>query len=388
MPVFTSSASTTAAVGAAFTFTVSATGNPEPTLTESGALPSGVTFQAGPAGSATISGTAAAGSGGSYPLTLKAASTGGSATQAFTLFIDEASAITSASSATATEGSALSFKVKTTGYPSATVTESGSLPTGVQFAAKANGTATISGTPSAGTGGSYPITLTASNGIGSPSTQDFVLTVNQGAAFTSAAGTTVTVGTTFDFPVTASGSPEPTITETGALPSGVSFEQGPPGSASLTGDPAAQTGGTYAIVLKAKGSGGTVTQSFTLTVDEAPAITSRASATAHRRHRALVQGQDDGVPDADAVRVGIPPDRRELHGNEQWQSDDRRNSGERGDLRHHDRSVERRWLAGEPTLRPHRSPDRTWDGTGPSPAAQAASISDVTSRRTLQPLRH
>jgi hypothetical protein len=280
VPVFTSSASTTAAVGAAFNFTVSATGNPEPTLSESGALPSGVTFQAGAAGSATISGTAAAGSGGSYPVTLKAASTGGSATQAFTLRIDEAPAITSASSATGTEGSALSFKVKTTGFPAATVTESGNLPTGVQFAAKpSKGAATISGTPSSGTGGSYPITLTASNGIGSPSTQDFVLTIDQGPAFTSAPDTTVTVGTSFDFSVTASGSPEPNITETGALPTGITFEQGTPGAASLSGDPAAGTGGTYGIVLRAKGTGGTVTQAFTLTVDQAPAITSRASTT-------------------------------------------------------------------------------------------------------------
>ena len=261
-------------------------------------------------------------------------------------------------------GSALSFKVKTTGFPAATVTESGSLPTGVQFAAKANGSATIRGTPSAGTGGTYPMTLSASNGIGSPSTQDFVLTVNQGAAFTSAPGTTMTVGTSFDFSVTASGSPEPTITETGTLPSGVTFEQGPPGAASITGDPAAQTGGTYALVLKARGSGGTVAQKFTLTVDEAPAITSRASAIGHHRYLVLVQGQDNGVPGAHTVRLGIPPDRREFHGNEQWQSDDRRDSRERGDLRHHDQRIERRWVAGEPILCPHDL--RIGPGTAPA----------------------
>jgi large repetitive protein len=280
-PVFTSSAGTTAAVGTPFSFTVSATGNPEPTLTETGALPSGVTFQAGAAGSATISGTAIAGTGGSYPLTLKATNGGGATTQAFTLVVDESAAITSASSATGSVGSALSFKVKTTGYPSATVTESGSLPSGVQFRAKGSkGTATIRGTPGAGTSGSYPITISASNGIGSPSTQDFVLTVDQGPTFTSAPSTTATVGTSFDFSVAVSASPEPDITETGALPSGVSFEPGPPGAASITGDPAAHTGGTYAIVLKAKASAGTVTQNFTLTVDEAPAITTKASATA------------------------------------------------------------------------------------------------------------
>ena len=236
-------------------------------------------FEAGPAGSATISGTAAAGSGGSYPITLKATSTGGSASQAFTLNVDEASAITSASSATTNVGSALSFQVTTSGFPAATVTDSGSLPSGVKFKASANGTATIKGTPAAGTGGTYPLTISVSNGVGSAATQDFVLTVNQGPVFTSAPSTTVTVGTSFDFAVGTSGSPAPTITETGALPSGVSFEPGLPGSASITGFAGAHTGGTYTITLKAKGAG-TTTQSFTLTVDQPPAITTAASANA------------------------------------------------------------------------------------------------------------
>ncbi len=279
-PVFTSSSDTTAAVGAPFSFTVSANGNPEPNITESGALPSGVTFAAGPAGSATISGTAAVGTGGVYPLTLKATSSGGSASQAFKLTVDEASAITSAASATTNVGSALTFKVTTTGFPAASVTESGSLPSGMTFKASANGSATIKGTPTAGTAGTYPLTIDASNGIGSPSTQDFVLTVNQGPVFNSAPGTTVTVGTSFDFQISASGSPAPNITMTGTLPSGVSFEPGLPGSASITGSAAAHTGGTYTVTLKAKGSAGTTTQSFTLTVDQAPAITSAASAHA------------------------------------------------------------------------------------------------------------
>jgi Big-like domain-containing protein/putative Ig domain-containing protein len=279
-PVFTSPSNTTATVGSAFSFNVSANGSPEPNLTESGALPSGVTFQAGPAGSATISGTAVAGTGGSYPITLKATSSGGSAKQAFTLTVDEAPAITSASSATTNVGLALSFSVTTSGFPAAMVTESGSLPTGVKFKASANGSATIKGTPGPGTGGTYPLTLSAANGIGSAGTQDFVLTVNQGPVFTSASATTVTVGTSFDFPVSASGSPAPNITETGTLPSGVSFEPGLPGSASITGSAAAHTGGAYTVTLKAKGSAGTTTQSFTLTVDQPPVITSATSAGA------------------------------------------------------------------------------------------------------------
>jgi hypothetical protein len=306
-PVFTSAASTTTSVGTAFSFNVSANGNPEPNITESGALPSGVTFLSGPAGSATISGTAAAGSGGSYPITLKATSSGGSASQAFTLTVDQASAITSAPSATANVGLAVSFKVTTTGFPTAAVSESGSLPSGLTFKASANGSATIKGTPGPGTGGTYPLTLSASNGIGSPSTQDFVLTVNQGPVFTSAPNTTVTVGTSFDFQVMASGSPAPNITETGTLPSGVNFEPGLPGSASITGSAAPHTGGTYVLTLKAKGSAGATTQSFTLTVDQAPVITSAASAHASVGTAFSFKVKTTGFPTATVSESGALP---------------------------------------------------------------------------------
>ncbi|HEY0658543.1 MAG TPA: cohesin domain-containing protein, partial [Pyrinomonadaceae bacterium] len=44
-----------------------------------------------------------------------------------------------------------------------------------------NGTATIAGTPGAGTAGSYPITITASNGTAPDATQNFTLTVSPGA---------------------------------------------------------------------------------------------------------------------------------------------------------------------------------------------------------------
>ena len=63
------------------------------------------------------------------------------------------------------------------------------------FVDNGNGTATLSGTPAAGTGGTYPLTITASNGVGTPATQSFTLTVNQAPAITSANSTTFTVGT-------------------------------------------------------------------------------------------------------------------------------------------------------------------------------------------------
>src|SRR5690242_8754535 len=56
--------------------------------------------------------------------------------------------------------------------------ELGTLPSGVTFIASG----VLSGTPATGTGGSYSITITATNGIGSDATQNFVLTVNNQAS--------------------------------------------------------------------------------------------------------------------------------------------------------------------------------------------------------------
>jgi autotransporter-associated beta strand protein len=90
----------------------------------------------------------------------------------------EAPAITSATAATFPEGAASAFTVTTTGSPKPAVTETGALPGGVTFVDKGDGTATISGTPASGTAGDYPITITATNGVGTPATQAFVLHVS------------------------------------------------------------------------------------------------------------------------------------------------------------------------------------------------------------------
>ncbi len=84
-----------------------------------------------------------------------------------------APAITSAAAATFTVGVNDSFQVTTTGTPSATVTEVGPLPSGVTL----NPSGVLSGTPAAGTQGSYPVTITAANGVSQPATQAFTLVV-------------------------------------------------------------------------------------------------------------------------------------------------------------------------------------------------------------------
>ena len=64
-----------------------------------------------------------------------------------------------------------------------------------------DGTATLSGTPGLGTGGSYPIVITADNGT-TPATQNFTLTVDEAPAITSADTATFVIGTHGTFTVT------------------------------------------------------------------------------------------------------------------------------------------------------------------------------------------
>jgi len=271
-PAFTSVASTTFTVGTAGSFTVAASGNPAPTFSETGALPSGVTLS----GAGLLSGTPAAGTGGTYAITITAANGTTNATQNFTLTVDQAPGITSANNTTFTVGAAGSFTVIASGFPTATFSETGALPSGVTLSSSG----ILSGTPGAGSGGSYPITITASNGVSPNATQSFTLTVNQSLAITSGNSTTFTVGTAGTFTVTTTGSPAPTLSETGDLPSGVTFVNNGNGTATLAGTPAAGAGGTYTITITASnGVSPNATQTFTLTVDQAPAITSGNSTT-------------------------------------------------------------------------------------------------------------
>ncbi len=102
--------------------------------------------------------------------------------------------ITSTNSATVSVGSALNFAIATSGSPAATVSESGALPANVTFSAHSGGTATLAGTPADGKVGTYPITIHATNGVGSPVTQDFTLRVTTAALTITASSQSVTQG--------------------------------------------------------------------------------------------------------------------------------------------------------------------------------------------------
>lgn len=96
------------------------------------------------------------------------------ATDRFT-YVSTPPTITSGSSASFVAGSSSDFTVTTSGSPAPSLSESGLLPSGVTFEDNGNGTATLGGEPT--DAGSYPITITASNGASPDATQAFTLNV-------------------------------------------------------------------------------------------------------------------------------------------------------------------------------------------------------------------
>ena len=172
-------------VGTFASFTVR-TSPPDPSATVSftGTLPSGINFTPNGDGTATIDGTASAGSEGSYPINITALNgTLPDAMQTFTITVQdappvlEAPAITSDASTSFTVGTAGTFTITTTGSPTPTITLDGAQPAWLSFADNTDGTATLRGTPDAGSDLSYSFTVTARNGVSPVATQDFILRI-------------------------------------------------------------------------------------------------------------------------------------------------------------------------------------------------------------------
>jgi sugar lactone lactonase YvrE len=189
-PVFTppaiisSNASITSTVGGQINFQVQATGYPLPSIRYTGHIPPDVFLNDNGDGTANLVGSPYVDSGGEYDATLIADnhdSLGNTheTSQNIKIFVDETPDIYSNNSVYFNVGSAGSFTVQTQGsYPAnPAITESGALPSGITLTDNHNGTATLSGTAAVGTGGVYPLTMTARNSAGQSTTQSFTLTI-------------------------------------------------------------------------------------------------------------------------------------------------------------------------------------------------------------------
>jgi hypothetical protein len=277
-PAITSAATAPFHTGTSGSFTITTTGYPAAAITETGSLPSGLTYHDNGDGSATISGTPGAATGGNYTLNLTAAN--GylpNATQALTVNVEQPPAFTSGATATFVIGSAGTFGVTTSGFPTvSTITESGTLPAGITLTDNGNGTATIAGTPT-GTGNTYPVTLNASNGVSPDASQNLTIQVNQAPAVTlDPVDQTVTPGTSVSFIAAASGVPTPSVQWQRSTNGGVSFTD-VPGATSTTYTftaAAGDNGNQYQAVFSNGVGSPATTTAATLHVGVAPSFTS------------------------------------------------------------------------------------------------------------------
>ena len=205
-------------------------------------------------------------------------------------------AISSATSTTFTEGTAGTFTPTATGTPAPTITESGSLPTGVTFTG-----GKLAGTPTES--GDFPITFTATNGIGSPGTQDFTLHVVSGPAVTSiaptsgpaAGGTTVVItGTNLDSAtaVTFGSAPATNLTANTAT--------------SVTATSPAGTG-TVDVTVTTAGGTSAITANDKFTYVPAPAVSSIAPTSGTPAGGTTVVITGTNLGSATAVTFGSAP---------------------------------------------------------------------------------
>jgi DNA-binding beta-propeller fold protein YncE len=261
----TSGNSATFQVGTAGSFSLTATGYTTPAFTYTGTLPPGLSITDQTPGGWQISGTPASGAGGVYPLTILAYnSVGPEAQQTFTLTVKEAPSFKSAAHATFVAGKSGRFEVSANGYPAPTYTEVGALPSGLSLSPGG----LLAGMPAAGSGGVYPITVTAANGLSPSADQSFRLTVDQAPVFTSARSATFKAGRSRRFTFRTTGFPAATLSERGRLPAGIRFKDAGKGTAQLTGRASrADRGKTYVLTITARnGVGRAVRETFRLKV--------------------------------------------------------------------------------------------------------------------------
>ncbi len=118
-------------------------------------------------------------SAGSHFFTVKAQDAGGKKAFAHfvvdVVFVNSAPNITSVAQASFPALGAVNFQATASGYPAPTFSVQGTLPAGLAM----NASGLLSGTLAAGSGGSYPISIVAANGIGANAVQAFTLTISK-----------------------------------------------------------------------------------------------------------------------------------------------------------------------------------------------------------------
>ncbi|MDA8105735.1 MAG: putative Ig domain-containing protein [Nitrospiraceae bacterium] len=255
VPYITSTAVTTAMAGQAYSYAVTATGNPAPTYSLT-TFPTGMSINAT---TGLIEWTPS--SGGSFNVTVQADNgIGTPATQSFTIQVNQTAAITTTPVMAALTGIPYQYDVDATGTPAPTFSLTAS-PSGMTINAA---TGLIQWTPASA--GSFDVTVQADNGIGTPATQSFTIVVNQAPAITSTPVTTAIVGQAYSYTVTATGNPAPAYSLT-VYPAGMTINAA---TGLIQWTPA--SAGSFDVIVQAGNLAGNAAQSFILSVADLTVI--------------------------------------------------------------------------------------------------------------------
>jgi len=254
-PVITSPSSVVAPVGVAFSFPITATGIPAPTISTT-ALPPGLSLVG-----STITGLPT--TAGITAVTVTAANPGGTVTQGLSITLQVPPALAAPAPVQGTVGSVFSYTIAATG--TALGYQASPLPAGVTLTGNV-----LSGIPT--TVGPTAVVLTVANLVGAVSqTLDVTILPGQAPVFTSAAAASAQVGQPFSYTLTASSVSAVTFAAA-PLPTGLTFN-----GTVLSGTPV--SAGVDAITLSATNLNGTTPLLLTLTVQQAPLVVSALSAT-------------------------------------------------------------------------------------------------------------
>ena len=199
-PAITSTAPTTGIVNSLYTYTVTSTGVPVPTISVSG-NPSWLTLTGN-----TLSGTPPS-DGVFGPVTITATNIQGNDQQSFSITVPAAPQITSTAVTAGVVDSLYTYTIAVSGTPAPDLSVSGN-PSWLTLDRN-----TLSGTaPSIGTFG--PVTITATNSEGSTQ-QVFSIIVSSVPQITSTAITAGTAGSAYTYNIIATGTPAPTLSVSG-----------------------------------------------------------------------------------------------------------------------------------------------------------------------------
>jgi hypothetical protein len=290
-PSFTSTALISGIINTPYSYTITTTGTPVPTISVTG-NPSWLTLNNNVL-SGTPTSVATFG-----PITVTATNSGGSSQQIFNLSIGNpvttsAPTITSIAPTNGKAGTTYSYKITSTGIPKPAISVAGN----PQWLLLTD--TTLTGVPpSFGLFG--PITITATNILGS-SQQTFSITVPSAPLITSTAVTTGVADSPYTYSIASSGMPIPDLSISGN-PSWMTLNGN-----SLNGTPLSV--GTFGpITITASNSEGSVQQTFNVVVSSSPRITSTA----------LTAGTAGSLYSYSITSTGTPAPLFTVSGNPAW----------------------------------------------------------------------